>query len=131
MNSQFPSAEDYSAQAARFAGLHVVDIAQLHKAVSEPYVNDVLADINGDCMRMAVFEGEYHWHRHPDSDELFLVVEGRLQIDFDECETVELAPWQFIVVPAGTVHRTRAIGRTVNMTFEMQRARTELVERPS
>ncbi len=129
MNSQYPSAEEYSAQTARFAGLTVVDIGQLHKAVSEPYVNDVLADINSDCMRMSVFEGEYRWHCHPDSDELFLVVDGRLQIDFAERRTVELAPWQFIVVPAGTVHRTRAIGRTVNVTFERQGALTEFVER--
>jgi mannose-6-phosphate isomerase-like protein (cupin superfamily) len=128
MNSRFPSAEEYSAQTARFTGLTVVDIGQLQKTVSAPYVNDVLADVNGDCMRMSVFEGEYRWHEHPDSDELFLIVEGRLQIDFVERETVELATWQFIVVPAGTVHRTRAIGRTVNVTFEMQGARTEFVE---
>lgn len=129
MASHFPSAEDYSAQTARFGGLTVVDIADLHRSVTEAYRNDVLADVNGDCLRMSVFEGEYRWHRHPDSDELFLVVEGRLQIDFEARDTVELAPWQFIVVPKGTVHRTRAIGRTVNVTFEQQGARTEFVER--
>jgi mannose-6-phosphate isomerase-like protein (cupin superfamily) len=74
---------------------------------------------------MSVFEGEYRWHSHPDSDEFFLVVEGRLQIDFAEADTVELSSWQCLVVPAGTVHRTRAIGRTVNITFEQQGTRTE------
>jgi mannose-6-phosphate isomerase-like protein (cupin superfamily) len=128
MRSQFPSSDDYSAQTARFGGLTVVDVGALHATVTEAYRNDVLADVNGDCMRMSVFEGEYRWHHHPDSDELFLVVEGRLQIDFAGRETVELTPWQFIVVPAGTVHRTRAIGRTVNLTFEQQGARTEFVD---
>jgi mannose-6-phosphate isomerase-like protein (cupin superfamily) len=128
MRSQFPSSDDYSAQTARFGGLTVVDIGAMQATVTEAYRNDVLANVNADCMRMSVFEGEYRWHRHPDSDELFLVVEGRLQIDFAGRETVELAPWQFIVVPAGTVHRTRAIGRTVNLTFEQQGARTEFVE---
>ena len=127
MNS-LPSAEEYSAQTARFTALAVGDIAHLQKSVKVPYANEVLADINGDCMRMSVFEGEYRWHRHPDSDELFLVVEGRLQIEFSEHETVELVPWQFIVVPAGLVHRTRALGRTVNVTVEMQRARTEFID---
>lgn len=126
---QLPSAEQYSAQTARFEGLAVVDIGVLSKAVSETYRNEVLVDINRDCMRMAVFEGEYRWHQHPDSDELFLVVEGRLQIDFAERDTVELTPWQLILVPAGTVHRTRAMGRTVNLTIEHQGARTEFVER--
>lgn len=129
MNLPVPSAEEYAAQVARFGTLEVVDIGALHAAVDEPYRNDVLANINGECLRMAVFEGEYRWHRHPDSDELFLVVEGRLQIDFSDLDTVELTAWQFIVVPAGTVHRTRAIGRTVNVTFEKQGARTEFVQR--
>ncbi|QSX74681.1 cupin domain-containing protein [Lysobacter arenosi] len=128
MRSQFPSPDDYSAQTARFGGLTVVDVGALHATVTEAYRNDVLANVNGDCMRLSVFEGEYRWHRHPDSDELFLVVEGRLQIDLAGRETVELAPWQFIVVPAGTVHRTRAIGRTVNLTFEQQGARTEFLD---
>ena len=127
MSPNFPSAEEYSAQTAHFGVLTVVDIEALQKAVSEPYRNDVLADVNGDCMRMAVFEGEYRWHRHPDSDELFLVVDGRLQIDFSERNTVELTSWQFIVVPAGAVHRTRAIGRTVNVTFEQRGALTEFI----
>jgi mannose-6-phosphate isomerase-like protein (cupin superfamily) len=84
----------------------------------------VLSNVNGECLRLAVFEGEYRWHRHPDSDELFLVVAGNLQIDLAGAGTVELTEWLYMVVPAGTVHRTRAIGRTVNVTFEKQHART-------
>lgn len=128
MKSRFPSAEDYSAQEARYAGLTVVDLRKTQKSVREPYRNDVLFNINDDCMRLSVFEGEYRWHCHPDSDELFLVVEGTLQIEFAGHDTVELGAWQCVVVPAGTVHRTRAIGRTANVTFEMQGARTVFVE---
>ena len=79
-------------------------------------------------MRLAVFEGEYRWHRHPDSDELFLVVAGTLQIDLEDGRRLELGEWQSVVIPAGTVHRTRAIGRTVNLTCEKIRARTEFVD---
>ncbi|HEY4369099.1 MAG TPA: cupin domain-containing protein [Steroidobacteraceae bacterium] len=129
MKSRFPSADEYSAQKARYADLAVIDIQTYQQAISEPYRNDVLSNINGDCMRLAVFEGEYRWHRHPDSDELFLVVAGKLQIEFEDKDTVELAQWQCVVVPAGTVHRTRAIGRTVNVTFEKQGAKTVFVER--
>jgi mannose-6-phosphate isomerase-like protein (cupin superfamily) len=128
MTSRFPSADEYSAQKARYAGLTVVDVRSYQQAVTEQYRNDVLSNINSDCMRIAVFEGEYRWHHHPDSDELFLVVAGKMQIEFSEHETVELTEWQSIVVPAGTVHRTRAIGRTVNITFEKQGARTVFVD---
>jgi mannose-6-phosphate isomerase-like protein (cupin superfamily) len=79
---------------------------------------------------MSVFEGEYRWHHHPDSDELFLVVAGELQIDFESGAQVTLTEWQSVVVPAGTVHRTRAIGRTVNVTCEKQGAQTVFVEPP-
>ncbi|HEY9789767.1 MAG TPA: cupin domain-containing protein [Candidatus Obscuribacterales bacterium] len=129
MNSRFPSADEYSAQKARYGSLTVVDIGAYQRTVSDPYRNDVLSNINGDCMRIAVFEGEYRWHYHPDSDELFLVLAGKLQIDMADKDTVELTEWQYVVVPAGTVHRTRAIGRTVNVTYEKQGAQTVFVER--
>jgi mannose-6-phosphate isomerase-like protein (cupin superfamily) len=128
MKSQFPSAEEYSAEKARYAGLTVVDIQANQRKVTDRYRNEVLSNVNGDCMRLAVFEEEYRWHHHPDSDELFLVVDGKLQIDFEGKDTVELTEWQYVVVPAGTVHRTRAIGRTVNVTFEKQGARTVFVD---
>jgi mannose-6-phosphate isomerase-like protein (cupin superfamily) len=128
MASRFPPADDYAAEQAAHPGLTVVDIQALQRAVDAPYRNTVLSNVNADCLRMAVFEGEYRWHQHPDSDELFLVVEGRLQIDFTDRATVELAPWQYLVVPAGTVHRTRAIGRTVNLTFERQGAQAVFVD---
>ena len=130
MKSRFPSADEYSAQQARCADLTVVDIRSLQRAVTEPYRNDVLLDVNGDCLRLAVFEGEYRWHHHPDSDELFLVVAGKLQIDLAGRDTLELGEWQSVVVPAGTVHRTRAIGRTVNLTVERQGTRTVFVDSP-
>ena len=128
MKSEFPSAQEYSAQTARFPALTVVDIRAEQAAVTESYRNEVLVDVNSDCVRLAVFEGEYRWHRHPDSDELFLVVAGTLQIDLEDGRRLELREWQSVVIPAGTVHRTRAIGRTVNLTCEKIRAGTVFVE---
>jgi len=128
MKTHFPSAQEYAAQKARYPDLTVVDIRSHQQTISEQYRNDVLSNINSDCMRLAVFEGEYRWHYHPDSDELFLVVAGKLQIEIAGIDTLELTEWQYVVVPAGTVHRTRAIGRTVNITYEKQGAGTVFVE---
>lgn len=127
MKSEFPTAQEYSAEKARFPAMAVVDLRAEESAVVDVYRNQVLLDVNGDCMRLSVFEGEYRWHSHPDSDELFLVVAGELEIDFEGGSQARLMPWQCVVVPAGTVHRTRAIGRTVNITFEKQGARTVFV----
>ena len=128
MKSEFPSAQEYSEQTARYPALAIVDIRAEQAAVTGPYRNEVLVDVNDDCMRLAVFEGEYRWHQHPDSDELFLVVAGTLQIDLEGERRLELGEWQSVVIPAGTVHRTRAIGRTVNLTCEKIRARTVFVD---
>ncbi len=128
MKSEFPSAQEYSAQTARYPALAVVDIRAEQAAVTETYRNQVLFDVNNDCMRLAVFEGEYRWHQHPDSDELFLVVAGTLQIDLEGGRCLELGEWQSVVIPAGTIHRTRAIGRTVNLTCEKNGARTVFVD---
>jgi len=128
MKSPYPSAQEYSAQTARYPALAVVDIRAEQTAITDSYRNQVLLDVNTDCMRLAVFEGEYRWHHHPDSDELFLVVAGTLQIDLADGNRIELTEWQSVVIPAGTVHRTRAIGRTVNITCEKSGAQTVFVE---
>jgi mannose-6-phosphate isomerase-like protein (cupin superfamily) len=130
MTSEFPSVAEYSAEQAKFAGLEVLDIQALQAAVTESYKNQVLLNVNADCLRMAVFEEEYRWHYHPDSDELFLVVAGELHIDFYDRGEVVLRPWQVLVVPRGVAHRTRAAGRTVNLTVERQSAQVVFVEPP-
>ena len=127
MSSEFPTAEEYASEQARHTGMTVVDIDAEQSVVTGSYKNQVLLDINQDCMRMSVFEGQYHWHHHPDSDELFFVVQGELQIEFQGSDMQALKPGQCLVVPAGTVHRTRAIGRTVNLTFEKQGAQAVFV----
>ena len=128
MKPELPSAEDYASERARFGAREVVDLQAVQREVSEAYRNQVLLDINGACLRLSVFEGQYRWHQHPATDELFLVVAGELHIEFEDGAEFVLHPWQAMVVPAGTVHRTRAVGRTVNATFETQSAETVFVD---
>lgn len=130
MKTAFPSAEQYAAEHARFPALQLVDIQAIQQEVADPYQNLAVLNVNGECMRLSVFEGEYRWHFHPGTDELFLTVAGELHIEFEGGTEAVLHEWQCLVVPAGTVHRTRAVGRTVNITFERQGAETVFVEPP-
>jgi mannose-6-phosphate isomerase-like protein (cupin superfamily) len=94
-------------------------------ATTESYDNHSIADVNDHEVRMSVMTKPYHWHCHPDSDEVFLALEGGLFIDFDD-HTVELLPGHLITVHRGVRHRTRPIGeRSVNLTFERAGARSE------
>lgn len=126
---ELTSAEDYTSERARFDKFEVVDIGAVEQEVLGRYKNQVVLDANGECLRLSVFEGEYRWHFHPDTDELFLVVAGELHIEFEDRAECVLHEWQCLCVPAGAVHRTRAVGRTVNLTFEKQNAKTLFVDR--
>ena len=97
--------------------LEVIDEKALADACEYRWYNQTLCQVNNSVVRMAVIEGEYHWHKHDRDDEFFYVVEGHLLIDL-EGRTVELSPRQGFVVPKGTVHRTRAQRRSVILMVE-------------
>jgi mannose-6-phosphate isomerase-like protein (cupin superfamily) len=122
--------DSYASEPIRFPALQMVDLRSEAAAVSEPYRNQVISRVNGSCLRLAVFNDVFRWHHHPTSDELFLVVEGTLAIDLEDGTELRLGPWQAVTVPAGTIHRTRAVGRTVNLCFEQLAADTVFVDPP-
>jgi mannose-6-phosphate isomerase-like protein (cupin superfamily) len=101
----------------QFQPLEVIDEKAIADSCTHKWFNQTLCQVNESVVRMAVIQGEYHWHKHDKDDEFFYVVEGRLLIDL-EGRTVELAPRQGFVVPKGVVHRTRAQDRTVILMVE-------------
>jgi mannose-6-phosphate isomerase-like protein (cupin superfamily) len=119
-----PSASQYANEPIRFPPLEVIDLKREGAAVSDNYRNMVLSKVNDHCLRLAIINTDYAWHHHPKSDELFIVLEGCLIIEFENMPEVRLMPWQSITIPAGVVHRTRAQERTVNICFEVTRAET-------
>jgi mannose-6-phosphate isomerase-like protein (cupin superfamily) len=123
-----PTAEQYVNEPVRYPALQVVDLAAEGAAVTEPYRNMVISRVNDSCLRLAVFDEAYRWHYHPTSDELFIVVSGCLAIDLANDHELRLQPWQSVTIPAMTRHRTRALGRTVNLCFELLGAETVFVD---
>jgi mannose-6-phosphate isomerase-like protein (cupin superfamily) len=101
----------------QYQPLEVIDEKSIADACPHKWFNQTLCQVNESVVRMAVIEGEYHWHKHEKDDEFFYVVEGRLIIDL-EGRTVELDPRQGFVVPKGVTHRTRAPRRTVILMVE-------------
>jgi mannose-6-phosphate isomerase-like protein (cupin superfamily) len=97
--------------------LEVVDEKALADACAFKWYNQTLCRVNDSVVRLGVFDGEYHWHKHDADDEFFYVVEGLLLIDL-EGRTVELTARQGFVVPKGVLHRTRAPERTVVLMVE-------------
>lgn len=102
---------------AKFGPLEPFDAAALAAACKEPWWNQTLCRVNDCVLRVGVFHGEFHWHKHDREDELFYVLEGRLLLDL-EGRTETLLPGQGLTVPRGLMHRTRAPERTVVLMIE-------------
>jgi mannose-6-phosphate isomerase-like protein (cupin superfamily) len=70
----------------------------------EAFRPKVVAEFNGHKVMVAKARGEFVWHAHPDTDDFFLVVAGRLTIRLRDRD-VELGPGELFVVPRGVEHR--------------------------
>lgn len=77
----------------------------------------VLANLNGQQVKIAKFKGEFPRHKHENEDELFLVVKGKLKIKFDDGE-VNLTEGEMMLVPKGVYHQPITESECHCMLFE-------------
>jgi mannose-6-phosphate isomerase-like protein (cupin superfamily) len=87
-------------------------------AAQSPWWNRTLCAVNDAWVRLGVLDGDFHWHKHDDTDEFFLVLDGELLIDLEDRETVTLTQHQGYTIPRGVMHRTRAPRRTSILMVE-------------
>jgi mannose-6-phosphate isomerase-like protein (cupin superfamily) len=81
-----------------------VNLAEKLRGFSDHWAPRIVARYNDHEVRLVKVEGEFIWHQHDDTDELFLVLDGELDIEFrDRTETLQSG--ELIVVPRGTEHR--------------------------
>lgn len=83
----------------------------------EAWVPKVVGELNGQYVKLAKFEGQYVWHAHADEDELFLVLDGRVDVEFRD-RVVSLGPREVCIVPRGVEHRPVAHGTANVLLFE-------------
>jgi mannose-6-phosphate isomerase-like protein (cupin superfamily) len=81
----------------------VVNLAQKLSTFSEYFSPKIIADYNGNDVYLAKIKGEFVWHSHPDTDDLFLVLKGKLTIKLRDGDVV-LGPGELYVVPKGVEH---------------------------
>jgi len=105
------------AEGEAFGHLELIDVPA-EAAAHEPWFNETLARVNDAVVRLGVVDGDFHWHKHDDQDEFFLVLDGELLIDIAAAQTITLGVHQACTVPRGVVHRTRAPRRTTVVMVE-------------
>ena len=101
----------------QYGPLQIIEAGKLAKACTQPWWNQTLCQVNDCVVRLGIFLGEFHWHKHDREDELFFVLEGELLLDLEE-GTATISPNQGMLVPRGVLHRTRAKVRTVVLMVE-------------
>lgn len=81
-----------------------VNLAQKFDLFHDYWSPRVAGAVNETYVKLVKLKGEFVWHQHDDEDELFLVVKGRLLLQFRDRD-VWLEEGEFLVVPAGVEHR--------------------------
>ena len=81
-----------------------VNLAEKLASFSDQWAPRIVARYNDHEVRLVKVDGEFIWHQHDDTDELFLIIEGELDMEFRD-RTVTLQAGELIVVPKGTEHR--------------------------
>ena len=94
-----------------------VSVAGKFALIQEHWRPKIVAELNGQELKLVKFQGIFPWHQHQDQDEMFLVWRGSMKIEFRD-RLVELAEGELCVVPRQTEHRTLADREAWVLLFE-------------
>jgi mannose-6-phosphate isomerase-like protein (cupin superfamily) len=108
--------------------LAVIDIAAEMATLAPGKPARIIGVANQDCLKLSVYEGEGSWHAHPETDEMFLVLDGELVLDIHDGPTVTVGSRQVVTVPAGVIHRPRAAVQSTILCFKPRVSETQYYE---
>ena len=94
-----------------------INLADKFSKFSEQWSPRVVAEMNDYQFKLSRLQGEFIWHSHPETDEVFLVVDGSLAIEFRDGR-VELKAGEMFVVPRGVEHKPIAVSECQLMIVE-------------
>jgi len=94
-----------------------VNIQEKLASFSDHWNPRIVGELNGQHVKATKLKGEFIWHHHDHEDELFMVIKGKLKMEFRE-KTVEVNPGEFIIVPRGVEHKPVADEEVELLLFE-------------
>jgi mannose-6-phosphate isomerase-like protein (cupin superfamily) len=84
-----------------------INISEKFASFTERWEPKIVAELNGQEVKLVKAQGTFPWHHHDDVEEMFLVWRGRFRVEFRD-RVVELGSGEMVVVPRGVEHRTAA-----------------------
>jgi mannose-6-phosphate isomerase-like protein (cupin superfamily) len=106
-----------SAEVREDRGMDKVNLVEKLALFDDHWSPRIVAELNGQHVKLVKFRGEFVWHKHDHEDEFFLVVKGRFLMEFRDRE-VRLEEGEFLVVPRSVEHRPVAEEEVQVMLFE-------------
>jgi len=94
-----------------------VNLSQKFALFSQYFQPKIVGELNGQHVKLVKVLGSFVWHHHDSEDELFLVVQGRMRIEFRE-SVVWIEEGEFLIVPRGVEHRPVADEEAHILLFE-------------
>ncbi len=94
-----------------------VNIAEKLALFHDHWSPRIVAELNGQHVKVVKFQGPFMWHRHEGEDEMFLVVRGTFRMELRD-RAIELREGELIVVPRGVEHRPVAENEVEVLLFE-------------
>ena len=94
-----------------------INLAEALASFDEAFEPRIVGRYNDNKLMVAKVRGEFVWHSHPDTDDFFLVLDGRLTMQLRDGD-VELGPGELFVVPRGVEHRPKADGEAHILLIE-------------
>ena len=97
--------------------MNKVNVNEKFNLFTDHWSPKIVAECNGQEVKLAKVQGEFVWHDHKNEDELFYIIKGTLKIEFRD-RTVELNAGEMLVVPKGVEHRPIAEEEVWLVLFE-------------
>jgi mannose-6-phosphate isomerase-like protein (cupin superfamily) len=94
----------------------VINLAEKFSSFTDRWSPKIVGDVNDMHVKVVKIAGEFVWHHHEAEDELFLVVQGRLLMQFRDGSR-EIGPGEFIIVPRGVEHCPKTLTDEVEMVL--------------
>jgi len=94
----------------------VINLAEKFSSFTDRWSPKIVGDVNDMHVKVVKIAGEFLWHHHETEDELFLVVRGRLQMQFRDGSR-EIGPGELIIVPHGVEHCPKTLTDEVEMVL--------------
>ena len=98
--------------------IRVIDLETKIKEIDKPWSPIEVARVNDQVVRLSLVEGEFHWHKHTEEDELFYAYKGDITIQLRDQTDVVLHEGEMVVIPKNVEHCPKSGSPAYNLLFE-------------